>query len=103
MMGFECVPCSRSAPRAEADAQWLRSISLILGVPSPVAGHDVHPAVPIEVTGAYSVPPSCETVQPERFCPILPLIVLATEDADWPPVTREDQFRQSVTVQVAEH
>ena len=43
---------------AVVNPQRLREGGLVLGVPAPVAGHQVHPSVAIEIARGDAVPPT---------------------------------------------
>src|SRR5437016_12449499 len=89
-------------------------MALILRVLAPIAGDDVQPAVAIQITGSDSVPPAsqvgeCRVLSVEcrirgwykrevRFGESAMIVV---EDPDRAPFAGQDQFRESIAIQIA--
>ena len=75
----------------------------ILAVQSPVAPHNIHSPVAVEVPHVHSIPPARVTAEPPSFGHFFQLPPLIVEHFDRPPLTRQHQVGLPVPVQIAEH
>ena len=75
----------------------------VITVEAPIAGDNVETSVLVEIADSDSLPPSGELQETQRFGRFEKPAVIIVEDSEWSPVTGEDQFRESVRVEVAEN
>src|SRR5262245_8230927 len=60
-MRFDAVQPAVFAQISEMNGEWMIEIRLVLGVASPISGHDIHAPISVEVSGGNAVPPSGQT------------------------------------------
>jgi hypothetical protein len=73
---------------------------LILGVASPVASHQIEPAIAREIARRHTIPPACMASQSPSFGDFPQGSLDELENTDGTPFAGEDQFGSSITIKV---
>src|SRR5437667_7899866 len=69
----------------------------------PISGDDVHFAFAIQVAGSDAVPPTNVLIEAQFFSDLMKFAPIIREDPNRPPLARQNQFRKTIVIQIAEN
>src|SRR5689334_2811278 len=71
-------------------------------VESPIARDDIQPAIAIEIAGRHARPPARVRCEAEDRRQLIKFTSFKLKDADWAPLTGQDQFRATIARDITE-